>query len=102
MGRRRPTPPVARPAPEPPDGTAKPWLRHGGWFCALCAMLLYSPSLRYGYTYDDKELVRDNERIRQLSRPAAYLLTGWWQRPDSVSREYRPATLASFALDYHF
>lgn len=74
-------------------------MRHGWLLAALVGVVLYLPSLRYDFTYDDREIIRENPRIRDLKTPARYLATSWWDSPEK-SREYRPATMASFALNH--
>ena len=89
----------AFPSP-PPGGGRVAGLARWGWLAAfLLAIGLYLPTLRYGFTYDDNIIVELNPRIRVLEDPARYLATSWWDRPQG-NREYRPLTMATFALNY--
>ena len=71
-----------------------------GWLLAmLVGVALYLPTLAYDFTYDDLQIVVENNRIRDLTKPARYLATSWWDNPGRGT-EYRPATMATFALNY--
>ncbi|MCL5269874.1 MAG: tetratricopeptide repeat protein [bacterium] len=71
-----------------------------GWLPAvLLAALIYLPTLHYGFTYDDNKIIVRNPRIRHLDMPSLYLATSWWSQTGLTS-EYRPLTMASFALNY--
>jgi tetratricopeptide (TPR) repeat protein len=66
---------------------------------ALAALLLYAPTLRAPFLYDDLLYVRDNAFIRDPSN----LASSWGvpyppQRPEQGL--YRPVTLQSFILDH--
>lgn len=75
------------------------------WLPAIVAVLCYLNTLGGTFTYDDKAIVRDNPRIRQLSDARGIWLSDWWDTPgadrgEGRDRLYRPLTLLTFAIDY--
>lgn len=108
---RRPSAPAAQAAESagslaapPPSSISRPgWrllLSRYGWaLAALIGIALYLPTVSYDFTFDDVPIVKENERIQHLWPAAPYLATSWWNRPTG-GQEYRPATMASFALNY--
>lgn len=72
------------------------------WLIALAILLglvIYAPSLTYEFTIDDIPIVVENPRIIMLDQVEQYLATSWWDRPGHHA-EYRPLTMATFALNY--
>lgn len=110
MARKKSKPqgaPAAAPPPSPAAAPAVPapaaFLARAsrfGWMVAFfLGAGLFLPTLGYEFTYDDTLLIRDNLRIRDLSRPAEYLATSYWDRPN-MNKEYRPAILLTYALNH--
>ena len=70
--------------------------------CFLVPLLLYLPTLRYGFVYDDLPLVVRNEAIRSLSAALGYFqhdfdaYTRGWEGVQS--NYYRPVTFLVMAL----
>jgi len=70
--------------------------------------LLYAPSLGGGFAYDDAYVARarrpdgrPNPMIATLRSPAAYFRATYWKGEHEARVEYRPVTIASFALVHH-
>lgn len=78
------------------------------WLAGLLGIACCANSLPNGFTYDDKEIVRDNPDIRSGANWPAIWFGEWWasrgvraETPDPRrDRLYRPLTLQTFALDY--
>jgi tetratricopeptide (TPR) repeat protein len=73
--------------------------RHGWLLAAALALVLFLPTLRYGFDYDDVIIIHDNPRIRSLASWPSYLADSWWGLPQDTML-YRPLTMAGFALNY--
>ena len=56
-------PASAQASPAPPS---RPWTRHPSLAAAALAFVVYLPSLRSGFLYDDQGVVLDNRAIRDL------------------------------------
>ncbi|MBI1784502.1 tetratricopeptide repeat protein [Candidatus Sumerlaeota bacterium] len=80
-------------------GTVNALWRWGWLVAAAAGILIYLPSVRYDFTYDDVLIVKNNPRIRELSNWRAYLATSYWDSPGQ-NREYRPLAIASYALNF--
>lgn len=88
-------------------------LNFGGWrdalLCVLASLIVYFSALGNGFTYDDKIIVEQNERIRSLDQIPQVWQSHWWLDPnvdDSFGvhrlgdRLYRPLSMTSFSLNY--
>lgn len=73
--------------------------RFGWLLCALVGSLVYIPTLGGEFIYDDVMIIQYNDRIIRPEGPADYLLTSYWDDPGQ-GLEYRPLTMASFAIQY--
>jgi uncharacterized protein (TIGR02996 family) len=73
--------------------------RYGWLVAAALAFAVFLPALGYDFTYDDHAIVLENPRIRRLDTPSVYLASNWWG-PSRGGFLYRPASMASFALNY--
>src|SRR5687768_12596466 len=77
-----PAPPPAQVPAPPPSG----WSRHASRVAAAVAFVVYLPSLRGGFLYDDQSVILDNRGIRDLgalgqvfrSDPARPVLSLTW------------------------
>lgn len=74
-------------------------LRWGWLLAAIIGAVIYLPSLKYAFVFDDRIIIVENDRIRHLDQPMSYLGTSWWNR-SGMDNEYRPLTMATFALNY--
>jgi len=80
----------------------RPWLVFGG--AALIALLLYLPTLRYGFVWDDHDLILNNSFLDRAT-PAEIFTSEFWNNPD-VERSaasmsyYRPLTNLSLYVDH--
>ena len=82
-------------------GSRSPWLVFGA--AALVALLVYLPTLRYGFVWDDGELVVNNQFLARTN-PIELFTKGFWNNPESERGEadmayYRPLTNLSLYLD---
>jgi Tfp pilus assembly protein PilF len=76
-----------------PEGRAA-WSRQLA-VVALAAVGLYLATLSFDFAYDDIPIIARNPTVHSLSNWGAILGAPWWN--DAL---YRPATLATFALDW--
>ncbi len=88
----------------PATATSSPgfdWPRWAPWLIGLMAVLLYSPSLRFDYVFDDDIYLNQN----QITRQGLKGLGDVWTKGSAYgfskenSGTYRPVTLTSFALE---
>ena len=85
----------------PRAGYRSPWLVFSG--AALVALLLYLPTLRYGFVWDDHDLILNNPFLGRAS-PVELFTKEFWNNPD-VDRSvgsmsyYRPLTNLSLYVD---
>jgi Flp pilus assembly protein TadD len=82
-------------------GHLNPWLVFSG--AALVALLLYLPTLRYGFVWDDGALILNNQFLRRTN-PIELFTRGFWNNPEVERGEadmayYRPLTNLSLYLD---
>jgi tetratricopeptide (TPR) repeat protein len=61
-------------------------------------LLVFAPTLRNGFVYDDHHIVERNPVVRTLN-PATHLTTDFWSRKDTAFAYYRPVVTWSLALD---
>jgi len=74
-----------------------PW--HAAAIAGLAAALVSAPSIRNGFVRDDHWVVEQRPLLRYPPSIAAVLAAPFWP-PSFGGRLWRPAVLASFALDY--
>ena len=82
-------------------GRQSPWLVFGA--AALAALLLYLPTLNYGFVWDDGELIVNNQFLARTN-PIELFTKGFWNNPAVVrgpedAGYYRPLTNLSFYVD---
>ncbi len=68
---------------------------------ALCAALLYLPSARNGYVFDDNVIVRDNPVVREMQVTRA-LCGPYWPEPEGQTPRapnWRPLAMLSFIAE---
>jgi tetratricopeptide (TPR) repeat protein len=63
------------------------------------ALAASASSLANGFVFDDVRVIQQDERVHSL-RHLPGLLAGPYWSPDYANRNYRPATSASFAVDW--
>ena len=75
----------------------------------LLTAAVYAPSLRNGFTYDDRYVAkaessasRPNRLVSELRPLPEYFLSHYSIHHKPAGPEYRPVTIYSFALVYHF
>ncbi len=79
--------------------TGKEWLAAA--CVALCAALLYVPSARNGYVFDDNVIVRDNPVVREMQATRA-LCGPYWPEPEGHAPRapnWRPFAMISFVAE---
>ena len=64
----------------PRAGYRSPWLVFGA--VALVALLLYLPTLRYGFVWDDHDLILNNPFLSRAN-PIQILTGEFWNNPDA-------------------
>jgi protein O-mannosyl-transferase len=82
--------------------------RWGALVAALAGIVAYSNAIWGDFVYDDKVIVRDNPRIREITNFSAIWLSDWWQPQTDEQwienrhrdRLYRPLTMFTFAVNY--
>jgi Flp pilus assembly protein TadD len=85
----------------PRAGHRRPWLVFGG--AVLVALLVYLPTLRYGFVWDDRMLILDNPFLGRTN-PVEIFTREFWNNPD-VDRSsgamsyYRPLTNLSLYVE---
>ncbi|MFH1574226.1 MAG: tetratricopeptide repeat protein [Acidobacteriota bacterium] len=76
-------------------GIRLPWKSCGA--VALLAALLYLPTVRYDFTFDDSVIVARNPAVQAWGRWREVLLSDYW--PEASSALYRSVTILSFAVE---
>ena len=66
---------------------------------ALLAILLYLPTLRYEFVFDDRGVILENPLLLDLADLPSLFAAPYWNTPRVSDRLYRPVTSATFALD---
>ncbi len=69
-------------------------------FLAAACVVVYANGLTGGFTYDDKAIVRDNIRLRSVSRVGDLFTTQYFGGPPGTGTAYRPILLLSFAVQW--
>ena len=82
-------------------GPRNPWLVFGA--AALLALLLHLPTLRYGFVWDDGQLILHNPYLARTN-PIDILTRDFWHNPEMETGKddnayYRPLTNLSFYVD---
>jgi tetratricopeptide (TPR) repeat protein len=82
-------------------GAPNPWLAFGG--AALVALSLYLPTLKYGFVWDDGQLVVNNQFLARTN-PIELLTKGFWNSPETGLGQddatyYRPLANLSLYVD---
>jgi tetratricopeptide (TPR) repeat protein len=85
----------------PRAGRWRPWPVFSA--AALVALLLYLPTLRYGFVWDDGVLILNNPSLDQTN-PVKLLTKGFWNNPEVERGQadlsyYRPLTNLSLYVD---
>jgi tetratricopeptide (TPR) repeat protein len=85
----------------PQAGYRSPWLAFGA--AALVALLLYLPTLRYGFVWDDRDLILNNPFLGRAN-PVQIFTKEFWNNPDAERAAasmsyYRPLTNLSLYVD---
>jgi Flp pilus assembly protein TadD len=83
------------------SGQPKPWLVFGA--ASLVVLLLYLPTLRYGFVWDDGTLIVNNPFLSQTN-PLELFTRGFWSNPkvemnQSDMTYYRPLSNLSLYVD---
>lgn len=66
---------------------------------AILAALLFAPSARYGFVFDDIPIIEENDRIDDPTDFAAIFGTSYWGDESPGTRLWRPLALWTFAID---
>jgi len=67
--------------------------------CPLLALVLYLPTLRCDFVFDDRGVILMNPLLHDLHNLPRLLVTPYWNAPGHPRELYRPLTGVSFALD---
>jgi tetratricopeptide (TPR) repeat protein len=67
--------------------------------CALFAVLLYLPTLRNDFVFDDRAIIEQNPLTADLRLLPGLLVAPYWNAPHQSRTLYRPLTSATFAVD---
>jgi len=99
---RKPIPKKAQTGLTPKAGHRRPWLVFSA--AALVALLLYLPTIRYGFVWDDNGLILNNPFLGQTN-PIELLTKGFWNNPEAglgqdEATYYRPLTNLSLYVDH--
>jgi tetratricopeptide (TPR) repeat protein len=65
----------------------------------LLAVLLFLPTIRHGFVFDDHPVIGQNPLMRDLRDLPRLLVAPYWNTPTRDRMLYRPVTSASFAVD---
>lgn len=83
--------------------------RHGVLSVFILACILYGYSITFGYVLDDEVVLSENKFVRKGLAGIRHILTtesftGYWgTQMDMVEgARYRPLSLVTFAIEYHF
>ena len=63
------------------------------------AILVFAPSVRNEFTFDDLDVIVENERLDHPTELGLFFSTSWWGEAQPDARLYRPLTLATLAWD---
>jgi protein O-mannosyl-transferase len=93
--------------PPPMPSSSEPWTRGrpGVLLAAALAVVAvaYSNSLAGPFVWDDRMLILENPRVREMRSPWVHLNGVFWSRNPSLEADpvyYRPVTTQSFSLDW--
>jgi tetratricopeptide (TPR) repeat protein len=65
----------------------------------LIAVLLFLPTIRHGFVFDDQPVIGQNPLMRDLGDLPRLLVAPYWNTPTRERMLYRPVTSVSFAID---
>ena len=83
---------MAPPASNPERAACPPWA--GAALLALATVLVYLPSMRGGFIWDDDRLLTDNPAVKTIDGLYSIWFGNW-------PADYIPLTLSSFWLEWH-
>ena len=69
-------------------------------FLAAACVVVYANGLTGAFAYDDKAIVRDNLRLRSVSKVGELFATQYFGGPPGTGTAYRPVLLLSFAVQW--
>jgi len=77
-------------------------LRHAVWFIPLVAVLVYLPTFRAAFTFDDIPIIEENQLVRSTGQLGAIWRSHYWAgKVDAEDKGlYRPLTLTTYNLQY--
>lgn len=84
----------------PPNDRRRPLIVIAALGVAFAAALLYAPTVRHGFVFDDAPEVVRNDHVRSLARLPALFASGAWAGAGETNPIYRPLTSATYALDF--
>ena len=72
------------------------------WLLAILSLLAWSPSLRNGFVWDDRNLIVESRLVEASDGPARAFLQDFWASEEQVgtSDYYRPLVACSYWLDH--
>jgi tetratricopeptide (TPR) repeat protein len=69
---------------------------------AVVSFAVYGNSLKAGFMWDDKTLIKDNRYIESLEYIPFFFSPVYWNRYQHTAKSnYRPAGMATFAIDHY-
>ena len=69
------------------------------WFVFLAAVLLYLPTVQYGFVQDDRAIIVSNPAAHSVGAALGAFDDSYWPR-ESGAGLYRPVTILSFSIDW--
>jgi tetratricopeptide (TPR) repeat protein len=70
---------------------------YSGWLAAFAGVLVYLPTLWYGFVWDDRYAIVGNPSLQSWKSLGAY----FWGTVDPAVTMYRPVTAAFVTLEFH-
>src|SRR6185503_110581 len=71
----------------------------GAVVACLAAIVLYLPTVRYGFVQDDRAIIASNPAAHSIGAALRAFDDPYWP-PESGAGLYRPATILSYAVDW--
>src|SRR5882672_4740976 len=71
----------------------------GAVVACLAAIVLYLPTVRYGFVQDDRAIIASNPAAHSIVAALRAFDDPYWP-PESGAGLYRPATILSYAVDW--
>jgi predicted Zn-dependent protease len=87
------------PASRSTPGAGRRFWTHPALWSALAAVLLYLPTLRFGFVWDDHDLIEYNRLLSAPGGLAQLLLSDFWAGSDLHTGFWRPLISLSYWLD---